>query len=134
MSGMDFSLVLVALVGGNRPAVSPTEFRAHLASTYEVSEGAASVCAWLGGNFARERQSDGRPSSSCKVVGLEAEADLVLWSRPRQVLPAVDLTLYPMLVEVAIQAPPQTVAPLQNQDMGTWPPSWSTILAMSSRS
>ena len=48
--------------------------------------------------------------------------------------PAVNPTLDPMLVEVAIQAPPQTVAPLQNQDMGTWPPSWSTILAMSSRS
>ena len=69
-------------------------------------EGAASVCARLGGNFARERQLDGRPSSSCEVVGLEAEADLVLWSRPRQLPPAVDSTMDPMLVEVAIQVPP----------------------------
>ena len=86
---------------------------------FHVSEGAASVYAWLKGNFAHERQPDSHPSSSCEVVGLDAEADLVLWSRPRQVPPAVDSMLDPMLVEVAIQAPPQTVAPLQNQDMAT---------------
>jgi hypothetical protein len=66
----------------------------------------APVCAWLGGNFARERQLDGHPSSACEVVGLEAEADRVPWSRPRQLPPAVDLTPDPMLVEVAIQVPP----------------------------
>jgi hypothetical protein len=64
------------------------------------------VCAWLGGNFARERQLDGHPSSACEVVGLEAEANQVPWSRPRQLPPAVDLTPDPMLVEVAIQVPP----------------------------
>jgi hypothetical protein len=102
----DFSLVLVALIGGNQPAVSPEAFWAHLASMYEVSEGASSVDAWLGGNFACECQLDSRPSSSCEVVGLEAEANLVLGSRLRQLPPVVDSTLDPILIEAAIQVLP----------------------------
>jgi len=97
---------------------------------YEVSEGAASVCAWLGVSLARERQLDGRPSSSCEVVGLEAETDLVLWSWPRQLLPTVDTTLDPMLVEVAIQAPPANRRSASETGHG----DMATILAMSSRS
>lgn len=73
---------------------------------FHVSEGAASVYAWFGAPTARERQQDGRPSLSCEVVGLEAEADLVLWSRPRQPLPVADTTLDPMLVEAALKDPP----------------------------
>lgn len=78
-SKADLSLVLVALVGGSQPTVSPTEFWAHLSSMLDVSEGMASFCAWLGAPLAHERQ-DGRPSSSREVVGLEAEADLGSWS------------------------------------------------------
>ena len=118
MPKADFSLVLVALVGGNQPAVSPEEFWAHLASTYEVAEGATSVCAQLGGSFARER----RLGSSCEGVGLEAEADLVLWSRPRQLPPTVDSLLDPMLVEVAIQVPPpnrRSASEIGHGDMAT---------------
>jgi hypothetical protein len=43
----DLSLVLVVLVGGNRPAISPAEVRAHLSSVYHISKGTTSVNAWI---------------------------------------------------------------------------------------
>jgi hypothetical protein len=43
----DLSLILVALIRGNRPAISPTEVRAHLSSVYHISEGTTSVNAWI---------------------------------------------------------------------------------------
>jgi hypothetical protein len=83
-----------------------------ISSDSATLEGTTSIYAWLGGNFECECLLDGRPSSSCKVVGLEAEAaDLVLWSRPRELPPTVDSTLDPMLVEVAIHVPPPKPSP-----------------------
>ena len=52
--GADLSLVLVALVGGDQPAVTPEEFQAHLSLRFRVSVGMARVCAWLQGPFACE--------------------------------------------------------------------------------
>jgi hypothetical protein len=52
-SGADLSLVLVALVGGDQPAVTPEEFQAHLSSRFRVSVGTVGDSAWLGGLFAR---------------------------------------------------------------------------------
>jgi hypothetical protein len=49
---------------------------------------------------------DDHPSSLCERVGLEAEADRMQWSQPRQLPPAVDSTLDPMLVEAAIHVLP----------------------------
>jgi hypothetical protein len=40
----DLSLVLVALVGSNRPAVLLAEVRDHLSSVFHVSEGATTIC------------------------------------------------------------------------------------------
>ena len=61
-SRADLSLVLIALVGGDQPAVTPKEFQAHLSSRFRVSVGAVGVCAWLGGHFACVCQLDGYSS------------------------------------------------------------------------
>ena len=113
-SRADLSIVLVALIGGNHPIVSPVEFQAHLSSKFHVSEGAAKACAWLESLSACKRLQDGHSSSSCERAGLEDGTDLMLWSRPRQLPTAVDTTMDPMLVEVAIQGRPPTAAPLWN--------------------
>jgi hypothetical protein len=41
-------VVLVALVGGDQPAVTPEELQAHLALKFRVSVGTAGVRPWLG--------------------------------------------------------------------------------------
>jgi hypothetical protein len=43
----DLSLVIVALVGTNRPVVSLAEVWAHLSSVYRILEGTATVNAWI---------------------------------------------------------------------------------------
>jgi hypothetical protein len=41
-------VVLIALVGGDQPAVTPEELQAHLALKFRVSMATTGVCAWLG--------------------------------------------------------------------------------------
>jgi hypothetical protein len=46
-SGADLSLVLVTLVGGDQPAVTPEEFQAHLSSRFRVCGHSRGLClAW----------------------------------------------------------------------------------------
>jgi hypothetical protein len=68
-SGADLFLILVAIAGGNQPAVTPAVFLVHLSSKFLVSEGV-----WLRSpSAACVRQQDGHSSSSFERAGLEAQ-------------------------------------------------------------
>jgi hypothetical protein len=86
-------VVLVALVGGDQPAVTPEELQAHLALKFRVLVGTAGVCAWLGGPFARDCLKEGG-----QVVHPEPELAVVRCLE----VPSRDFD--PMLVEVSVAA------------------------------
>jgi hypothetical protein len=99
-------LVLVALVGGDQPAVTPEELQAHLSSRFRVSVGTAGVCAWLGGPFARECRQDGLSSVAMQGGGQAVHPELELAVDHYSKVQCWDFD--PMLVEVdACLAKPQ---------------------------
>jgi hypothetical protein len=92
-------IVLVALVGGDQPAVTPKELQAHLALKFRVSMATVGVCAWLGAPFARDWLHEGG-----QLVHPEPELRVVCCLE----VPSRDFN--PMLVEVTVAAGPIAAA------------------------
>jgi hypothetical protein len=121
----DLSLVIVTLAGGNRPAITLAEVRAHLSSVYHVSEGVASISSWLdrtnrGPSTPPRRRWFDNTATNCHDPRAADGIELVVPHRPCHVEPGLD----PLELEAELAARASVVPSVSR---ALFPPSFSSF-------